>query len=224
MQSKYCLPIIKSDPSEIQTIISDNIDKYQYFEVWLDYIDNLDDNFTHDLIHQLNGRLVLLFRRQNLDPIHLPLEKRLAIIQSLESTLTLVDLDISQTQELDYLRQNKLEVKLITSYHNYHSTPNTVHLEKIIVTMEEYDPAVYKLATHCEREEDGLALLQQLLKLKARGKNAIVLGMGEFGAITRVFGALWGNEMTFAPATADEKSAPGQLTRQQLESIFKELG
>ena len=47
--------------------------------------------------------------------------------------------------------------------------------------------------------------------------------MGEFGVVSRVFGALWGNEMTFAPAVKTEQSAPGQLTRSQLENIFKEL-
>jgi 3-dehydroquinate dehydratase len=66
-----------------------------------------------------------------------------------------------------------------------------------------------------------LLLLQQ--NLKAQNKKHIVLGMGEFGTITRVFGTLWGNELIYAPISKGEASAPGQLTKQELENIFKDL-
>ncbi len=111
----------------------------------------------------------------------------------------------------------------IVSYHDYEQTPSAVQLQAIIDTMDEYQPAIYKLATLCNSQEDSLRLLRQLLELKAKGFRAIVLGMGEFGAITRVFGALWDNEMTFAPNKKAEQSAPGQLTRSQLQAILTEL-
>lgn len=224
MQRNYCLPIIKSDPSEIQAIIRDNLDNYQFFEVWLDYVDNLEESFVQELVQQLSGQLVVLFRRQNLEPIHLPIDERKRLIKLLDGSLAMLDLDVSQTDELNFVKQANLQVKLITSYHNYDSTPDTVHLERIIATMEEYKPAIYKLAAQCESQGDALLLLQELQRLKAAGKPAIVLGMGEAGVITRVFGTLWGNEMTFAPVSESENSAPGQLTRQQLETIFNELG
>jgi 3-dehydroquinate dehydratase len=63
-----------------------------------------------------------------------------------------------------------------------------------------------------------------LSELKTKGVRYIVSGMGGYGVVTRVFGTLWGNEMVFAPRSKDGRSAEGQLTRQQLESIFKELG
>jgi len=47
--------------------------------------------------------------------------------------------------------------------------------------------------------------------------------MGEFGIITRVEGILLNNEMVFAPLNKNESSAPGQLTRNELESIFNKL-
>lgn len=47
--------------------------------------------------------------------------------------------------------------------------------------------------------------------------------MGEFGIITRIFGTIWGNEMIFAPKSIEGASAPGQLTKKQLEDIFKAL-
>ncbi len=225
MAINYCLPLIKNNRAEILDSIRTNGDSYSYFEVWLDYIDPVDDVFIKDLIGLAGEKLILLFRRRNLEPIKMPLARRLEILQLLDQTPARADLDITtQTAELDYLRDNDLDIKIITSYHDYEKTPDTVRLEAIIATMEAYRPAVYKLAVKCGNQEDALRLLQQLLSLKAQDRAAIVLGMGPAGLVTRVFGALWGNEMTFAPLAEGQESAPGQLSRQKLEVIFKELG
>lgn len=221
---RYCLPIIKTAKAEVLETIQTNGGKYDYFEVWLDYVDGADEAFVKQLVGLLGDRLVILFRRDKLETIRMPLEKRFDVLKLLDKTPALVDLDItSQTAELDYIRENNLAVKTIVSYHDYQQTPPSVRLEEIIDTMERYQPGIYKLAALCGSHEDAVRLLEQLLALKAQGRNAIVLGMGEAGAVTRVFGALWGNEMTFAPLTKAEQSASGQLTRQQLENIFKEL-
>ena len=102
-------------------------------------------------------------------------------------------------------------------------TPEDNKLREIIDIMDEYRPTVYKIATMCTNERDALRLLQLLLELKKRNLKYILLGMGKSGVITRIFGTLWGNEMIFAPRVSIEQSAPGQLTRNQLENIFKEL-
>jgi 3-dehydroquinate dehydratase len=47
--------------------------------------------------------------------------------------------------------------------------------------------------------------------------------MGPHGAVTRIFGTLWGNAFIFAPESDNERSAPGQLTHDQLAGIFQAL-
>ena len=86
--------------------------------------------------------------------------------------------------------------------------------------MKQYNPEIFKISTFCKTEEDSLKLLSSLLKLKAEKKKFIVLGMGEKGLIVRIYGALWGNEFNFAPENEEEKSAPGQLTREKLSVIL----
>lgn len=224
MNVKYCLPIIKAGKAEVLEIIRSNDHDYRYFEVWLDYIDEVDESFVKQLIELLGDRLVVLFRRQNLEDIKMNLEQRFKVLEQLSGTDVLVDLDVTtQTKELDHVQEHKLALNTIVSYHNYQQTPDTVQLKAIIGTMEAYQPGIYKLATLCKSREDALRLLEQLLELKARRRRAVISGMGEPGLVTRVFGALWGNEMTFAPQSAAEQSAPGQLTRNQFETIFKEL-
>jgi 3-dehydroquinate dehydratase-1 len=220
MTPQYCLPILKSDKAEVLGLVQANLDNYGFFEVWLDYVEDIDDNFMAKL-GDLGERLVVTFRRKDLETPKMDAGQRQKLLESLANTPVLVDLDITtQKAELDQAKG----LNLVTSYHNYQKTPDTLQLEAIIDTMRTYQPAVFKLSTLCQTAEDALRLLQQLLKLKDSGLDAIVSGMGEHGAATRIFGPLWGSKMVFAPLDADEASAPGQLTRQQLETIFKELG
>lgn len=223
MRPNYCLPIIKARKTEVLETIRAN-DDYRFFEVWLDYVGECDKSFVTQLIKLLDGRLVVLFRRKNLDDIKMSLEQRFSLLEQLSGTKALVDLDVTtQTKELDYARDHKLDLNTIVSYHNYQQTPDSVQLKTIIGIMNGYRPSIYKLSTLCENREDALRLLKQLLEFKTQGRRVIISGMGDLGLVTRVFGALWGNEMTFAPKLSSEQSAPGQLTKSQFETIFKEL-
>jgi 3-dehydroquinate dehydratase type I len=224
MTPVYCLPIIRSSKAEVLSTIAKHRDRYQYFEVWLDYISDIDLTFVQTLINQFGDELVLVLRRQELEPIQMALSQRLAVIDELAGSPVLLDLDISQTRELSHLKLLQQPVQLLASYHNYQETPGDAELQKILEAMAKFKPAIYKLATLCQSANDALRLLMLLSELKSVGKHAILLGMGESGQITRIFGAFLGNELTFAPARAEEASAPGQLTRKQLETIFKELG
>jgi 3-dehydroquinate dehydratase type I len=224
MNEKYCLPIIKNKKSEVLEVVHLNMADYSYFEIWLDYIDDPDETFIKELIELLQEKLILLFRRQNLEKIKIELEKRLRIISLLENSESLIDLDVfDQKDELEHIKNAQLEVKTIVSYHDYEKMPESEKLKEILNIMNKYKPTIYKIATMCAKEIDALRLLQLLLELRTRNLKYIVLGMGESGMITRIFGTLWGNEMIFAPKVAIEQSAPGQLTRDQLEVIFKEL-
>jgi len=224
MKLRYCLPIIKNQPSEVLEVIKRNLEDYHYFEVWLDYVDGLDKAFVERLVDLLGSRLVLLFRRQKLESIKMSLEQRHGWLELLDESPALVDLDIiTQQDELEYIAKRHLAIKLIASYHNYQKTPSTVQLRSIIGTMDRYSPSIYKLACLCANRGDAVRLLGLLLELEDQGVPAIVLGMGKFGLATRVFGSLWSNQMVFAPLEAAEASAPGQLTKAQLAVIFKEL-
>jgi 3-dehydroquinate dehydratase I len=223
MHINYCLPIIKNNKEEIFEIIEKNISEYQYFEVWLDYIEELDETFLAKLTSLLQNKHIMLLRRNNLEPIRMDLQKRFDIISLISISETLLDLDISQKEELEHITKNELNINLILSYHNYEKTPSDDELTNIILDMEKYKPAIYKIATVCQNENDALRLLQLQSLLKEQNKKHIILGMGKFGTITRVYGTLWGNEMIFAPKTLDEQSAEGQLTKQELEKIFEVL-
>lgn len=224
MKIKYCLPIIKNKKSEVLKTIADNSQQYEYFEIWLDYIDDLDEGFIRNLQEQLESRLILLFRRKNLEPVHMNKNRRSEIIYLLDNTSVFLDLDITdQKEELDFVKHNNLKIKTIVSYHNYKKTPTDESLKEIIDTMKKYNPEILKIATKCNSQKDALRLLELLLAMKEKQVKSIVLGIGSEGLITRIFGSMWGNEMIFAPLIKDESSAEGQLTREEIETLFKIL-
>lgn len=224
MKINYCLPIIKQTKEEVLDIIEKNKQEYDYIEIWLDYIADVDDMFVKQLVTELQGKLILLFRRQMLETIRMDVQKRKNIILLLENSDVMLDLDIkTQQKELDFVKEHTHNVKLITSYHNYEETPATEELNTITAEMESYKPAIYKISTMCQTENDAVTLLQTLLTLKQQEKKYIVLGMSTKGSVTRIFGTLWGNEMIFAPKEKNEISAPGQLTKGELENIFTSL-
>lgn len=224
MPLKYCLPIINKDKNNIIKTIRLNRAGYDFFEVWLDYISGLDAVFIETLEKLAKRKLIFLFRRKNLEPIKLSLEKRLAIISQLKNSASFIDLDISsQRGELDYIKANRLSIKTIISYHNYQTTPPDAKLKTIIRAINAYRPAILKIAALCASHNDALRLLQLQLDLKNNQTKHIIIGMGKFGVITRIFGSLWGNEIIFAPQKASAQSAAGQFTKEKLEAILNNL-
>jgi len=218
---KYCLPIIKKSKEEVLNYILENSD-YTFYEIWLSYIEDLDTDFIWKISNLYNGKLIFLFRKQNLEKSNLDQEFKEKIIKLLENSDNLLDFDVQESSwGLKYIKENKLQNKTIASFHNYKSTPDLADLYKKITLMESYSPDIFKVSTFCKSSDDSLNLLTLLLRLKKEHKKFIVLGMGDEGMMVRIYGALWGNELNFAPVTENEKSAPGQLTKQKLERILE---
>lgn len=223
MQPKYCLPIIKSNLDHVQAEIERQAG-YPKFEIWLDYLEAVQPGPISDLAKRFPERLVFHFRRHNLEPIRTPLATRLEVIRALSGTRVLLDLDAaSQFSEFDHIRSGRLDLTLIASYHNYDSTPSDAHLHHIVAGLTDLQPAIVKVAAFCREDADALRLLQLQLELKAQGVKHIVLGMGPHGVATRIFGTLWGNELAFVPDSSAGASAPGQLTKSQLDAIFANI-
>jgi 3-dehydroquinate dehydratase-1 len=225
IDNKYCLPIIKRTRAEVNATIEAHINTFRYLEVWLDYIDDLDSGYASSLVGLYPHRLIMIFRRQNLEPSRMSSEKRFEILKTLSRKQVLVDLDIStQAEDITRLQAERIPVKSILSYHNYSFTPSDTELRSITDRIEGWGAYITKISTFCPMQRDALRLLSLLIDLRESGRKCIVLGMGKHGVITRVFGQMWGNEMGFAPLAPDQKSAPGQITVDKLDSIFQALG
>ncbi len=221
MDNNYCLPIIKVSESEVLAEIKANESTYGFFEIWLDYIDDLKPEFLSSLQREYAGRLVFVFRRKNLDKTKLTPDEQLDIVRSLDGENCLIDFDVYDQHKL-ISKTKDLKLKRIISYHNYKQTPDENKLNKVIEDITVCNPEITKLSTFCNHKEDALLLLKIMLELQSQNKKHIILGMGKEGLITRLYGAFWGNELTFITEKKEDASAPGQMTRTEFEKFLKE--
>ncbi len=221
MIAKFCLPILVKTKKEVLKKITENKNQYDMFEVW---ISSLKEPFPvildliQNLSKELQGKLIIVFRDRN-GKVIMEKDKKENILSLCNNSKVLVDIDFeNQKEDLQFININKLKIKILLSYHNFEETPH--NLIEIIDRMEKIKPEIIKLATKCNSNTDSIKLLGLLLFCKKRGLKCIVLGMGKFGVITRIFGSLWGNEIVFAPVEKRQASASGQLTVGQLKDIF----
>jgi 3-dehydroquinate dehydratase/shikimate dehydrogenase len=78
----------------------------------------------------------------------------------------------------------------------------------------------YKIVTTATTLSDNVTMMKFLLTQS--DKHALIgLCMGEQGIISRVLGVRAGSVFTFAAVSADQRTAPGQVSAQQLRSIYR---
>lgn len=218
---RYCLPILSETIAKVEKTVESNFKNYDFLEIWLSLINNLDVSFLKKLTEKYPGKLIFIMRHPPLSESRLSSSLREQIIKHVPKGNAFFDFDIKlQLKDLEKFYQ---DVSLITSYHNFEETPSNSELETHLKSMSAFKPTIYKIATYCNTASDALRLLQLGIDCKEKGMRVIILGMGKYGAITRVFGTLWSNEFVYAPLDITEASAPDQLTRQQLEKIFEVL-
>lgn len=222
--NNYCLPIIAAKAEHVRQAIDSNADRFGFFEVWLDYLETGHCELVTELSRSLGSQVIFVLRRKELETPTLDFEKRMELVAQIASLPALIDLDISsQIDEIEHLKSLPHTPAIILSYHNYKETPAAEKLEDICEKMELIPESITKIATYCNNEGDAVRLLHLQINLKKKFRRHIVLGMGAYGAVTRIFCTLWGNQMIFAPELREDASAPGQLTRIELEDCFRIL-
>jgi len=108
---------------------------------------------------------------------------------------------------------------IIISYHNFEETPALPELEQIVSDCRTAGADVVKIASQVNHTED----LQNLLKLYNRDLRMVIIGMGEKGIISRIAAPLLGAEFTFAAAEEGQETAPGQISKDKLLSIIRQI-
>lgn len=108
--------------------------------------------------------------------------------------------------------------RLILSKHDFQQTPDdpTAVLEQIA-----REPChVVKLACKANTVTDALRMLDAM-RTSAKLRPTIAISMGEPGIMTRVLAGKFGALLTFASLEAGKESAPGQITIEQMHSLYR---
>jgi 3-dehydroquinate dehydratase/shikimate dehydrogenase len=130
-----------------------------------------------------------------------------------------IDLELQSAAHCkpEQLRRLRSHAALILSHHDFKATKN---LEATLAKMVAISADFYKIVTTATTLYDNVVMMKFLEK---NGDKQSLIGvcMGEQGIISRVLGVRAGSVFTFAAVSQDEKTAPGQVTAQELRSTYR---
>ena len=106
---------------------------------------------------------------------------------------------------------------LILSFHDFHGTKK---LPETLEKMRNYPADFYKVVSTATTLTDNVTMMKFLEKESDR-HSLVGLCMGEQGLISRVLGVRAGSAFTFASVSEEERTAPGQVTAQDLRSVYR---
>jgi 3-dehydroquinate dehydratase/shikimate dehydrogenase len=131
----------------------------------------------------------------------------------------LVDLELQSAAHCrpEQLRRLRSHTALILSHHDFRATKN---LEQILAKMVAISADFYKIVGTATTLYDNVVMMKFLEK-NSDQHSLIGVCMGEQGIISRLLGVRAGSVFTFAAVSQDEKTAPGQVTAQELRGTYR---
>ena len=111
---------------------------------------------------------------------------------------------------------------LIGSFHDFERTPSLAEMAEKFAAAERLGADVAKVAVMPRDVGDVLALLQATLAAsRSHAVPLITMSMGPYGALTRLFGWMFGSSVSFA--VGSRASAPGQVPIDDVRSVLEVL-
>lgn len=227
--SLHCIPIQVTSMAELNERIHAEADHADLLEVWLDSIRDLrlaEIFFTKE---ELKTPLLFVNKapEEGGDFMGTPEARVELLLEALERGADYVDVALSTDpkliKKLVQQRDKKGKTKLILSYHNFNETSPREELQELVQTARKHGADMVKIATFIKDVSENVVLLD-LLKWATETKiPLIVIGMGDKGNLTRVIAPLLGSPLYYAPMDEDTATAPGQLTKKDLDSIWGHL-
>src|SRR5438309_163061 len=131
----------------------------------------------------------------------------------------LVDVEIQTAVRVKPAQLDRLRSKaaIVLSFHDFRGTQK---LDETLKKMAAYPADFYKIVSTATSLYDNVTMMKFLEKHQD-AHSLVGLCMGEQGIISRLLGVRAGSAFTFGALTADEKTAPGQVTAQELQSTYR---
>jgi 3-dehydroquinate dehydratase type I len=132
-----------------------------------------------------------------------------------------VEMSTSESGDIDLCNRN---TGLILSYHNLNSTPSRRFLRSKLLDGISSGADVVKIVTIANKYEDNLKVLSLIPEAKRLGHEIIAFCAGQKGRAGRVLSWLMGSKIAYVSLDDGGKTAPGQLTIDEMENLVRVLG
>lgn len=145
-------------------------------------------------------------------------------LQAAAAGFDFVDVDLNSgltKSELKEIRANGAE--LIVSFHDHSATPSKAKLRKILHLVGTKGGDICKIITTATSIRDNLTVLD-FLDESSKDNRVVCFAMGDLGIPSRILSPLFGSEFTFAALNERSLTAPGQLTIDNLRSVWNLIG
>ncbi len=128
-----------------------------------------------------------------------------------------VELESALKAKPEALARLRRTVGLIVSFHDFRATR---HLEQTLEKMLKIPADFYKIVTTATTLSDNVTMMK-FLQAQSDKHALIGLCMGEQGIISRVLGVRAGSAFTFGAVSAQQRTAPGQVSARELRSVYR---
>lgn len=137
-----------------------------------------------------------------------------------------VDIEVARDEQIirtlssQYKEQH---TKIIGSYHDFSQTPSQEDIVKRLQKAKQAGCTIGKLACMPHSREDVDTLLEATAAMKEIEPEypLITMSMGELGVTSRLYGGLYGSEVSFG--CVGLVSAPGQISYEKMIPIFNKI-
>jgi 3-dehydroquinate dehydratase/shikimate dehydrogenase len=108
---------------------------------------------------------------------------------------------------------------VICSHHDF--TGRASGLEQLYQELTKTPARIIKIAVRVSDATDCLSIFKLLERARSQGQEIIALAMGNAGIATRILGPSRGAFLTYAALDEANATAPGQLTAEELRSVYR---
>jgi len=221
---RVCVAITAADPTEMvekaEVIIRDN----PFLEFRLDYISKpgLAIPKIKHFFETHPGTTVIATCRRTASggKFRGSIASQLDILSKASAAgCQLVDVELQTALKCKPAQLQKLRGRsaLILSFHDFRGTKK---LDETLEKMRAFPADFYKVVGTAVTLSDNVSMIQ-FLGCEADKQPLVGLCMGEQGIISRVLGVRAGSAFTFASVSPGEETAPGQVTAQELRSVYR---
>jgi 3-dehydroquinate dehydratase type I len=149
-------------------------------------------------------------------------EKRISeLIKAAEMGAVIIDIELG-AKGLECIRPMiKNKAKLLISFHDWESTQSPKNLSKIVQRQLAEGADICKIVTTARKFEDNITVLKLIASFPAA--KVVSFAMGEAGIISRILSPLAGGYFTYASIKEGSESAPGQITAEEMRSIYRRI-
>jgi 3-dehydroquinate dehydratase I len=149
--------------------------------------------------------------------------RRMALFREFLPAASLIDIELRSMSALQAVWKEAAAngVQRILSWHDFNGTPSIAALEERWARARKFSPSVVKFATRT-RKRTHLATLVSFLSTRPAKPSTSLMGMREFGKISRLTLAACGSALNYG--YLGELQVPGQFHAVELKKSLAALG